>query len=150
MRSITFNGKNSYTHYNAYICKDTKIGDVSPRTPSITVPYRNGSISAARAGGQIYYDDRELTYVFKLRASSRTALTADMSELKTWLMSSGTNTISDSTITDYHFKDCICTKITETLSEENAEGYTQIGYVTAKFSAYPLLVPDSGQGDEIL
>lgn len=150
MRSITFNNKNSLDDFGAYITTETSIGDVTPRTPSIKIPYRNGSLQAGRATGQIYYDDRELTYGFKLKASSRTALTTALSNLKTWLMSSGTNTISDSTITGYHFKDCICTKITEKLSDDNAEGYMQIGYVTAKFTAYPLLVPDSGQGAEIL
>lgn len=149
MRSITFNNRNSLNDFGAYITTETSIGDVIPRTPSIKIPYRNGSLQAGRATGQIYYDDRELTYGFKLKASTRSMLNDRMMALKNWLMSDGTNTISDSSISGYHFEQCICTSITERLSEDNADGYTQIGYITAKFTAYPLLISDT-DGSESL
>lgn len=149
MRSITFNNRNSLNDFGAYITTETSIGDVSPRTPSIKIPYRNGSLQAGRATGQIYYDDRELTYGFKLKASTRAMLNDRMMALKNWLMSDGTNTITDSSISGYHFEQCICTSITERLSEDNANGYTQIGYITAKFTAYPFLISDT-DGSESL
>lgn len=149
MRSITFNNRNSLNDFGAYITTETSIGDVTPRTPSVKIPYRNGSLQTGRATGQIYYDDRELTYGFKLKASTRPMLNDRMMALKNWLMSDGTNTIADSSISGYHFEQCICTGITERLSEDNANGYTQIGYITAKFTAYPFLISDT-DGSESL
>lgn len=147
LRNITFNGKNSLIHFNILITKNTKVHDTKPRTPSIKLPYRQGRVRASRASGVLMFDERVLTYEFKIIEDTPAALRAKISQVSTWLYSHDTDTITDSFETGYYFDDCECTNIKVT---NKSEGYLNIAYLTATFTAYPFKKSTTQGGADVV
>lgn len=141
LRNISFNGYNSLTDFNALITTKTKINDITPRRPSVALPYRQGIVRCSGASGVTMYDARELSYEFKLIEDTVPALQNKISAVSAWLMSKGADTITDSKISGYHFADCECTGISTKIDDSVQK---PIAYLTAKFTAYPFEVDGNG------
>lgn len=146
LRNITFNGKNSLADFNLLITKDTQTNNTTPRTPSARLPYRQGRLRASRASGTLMFDERVLTYVFKIIEDNPQALHLKISQVGQWLYSHDTDTIEDSFERGYYFDDCECTGIQV---EDKSEGTLNMAYLTATFTAYPLRKSLSG-GDDVV
>lgn len=141
LRSITFNGYNSLTDFNILITNQTTVNDTTPRTPSVQLPYRQGRLRASRALGTLMFDERVLTYEFKLLADTPQAMQTLINNVTTWLYSHDTDTIQDSFIPGYMFTDCECTGITDT---NESKGSLFMHYLTATFTAYPFMQAEGG------
>lgn len=141
LRSITFNGYNSLTNYNILITKNTAVNDTTPRTPSVRLPYRQGRLRGSRASGTLMFDERVLTYEFKLIADTPQAIQALIESVTNWLYSHDTDTIQDSFIPGYVFTDCECTGITDS---NESEDNICIHYLTATFTADPFMTAIGG------
>lgn len=146
LRNITFNGMNSLTDFNLLITKDTTVNDTTPRTPVIHLPYRQGRLRTSRASGTLMFDERVLTYVFKVLADTPQALRTKLSQVGEWLYSHDTDRIVDSFENGYYFDDCECTGITV---EDKSNGALNMALLTATFTAYPLRKSLSG-GDDVV
>lgn len=134
LRHITFNGKDSLADFGVFITRNsTKINNISPRIPTIKLPYRNGVIIPAT--DEVFYDERKLTYEFKVICDTAIELQNKISSLNTWLMSRKDNEIYDSSSKSYYFRDCVCLSTNE--KEKNVVG-AYVSYLTANFIAYPL------------
>lgn len=146
LRNITFNGKNSLTNFNILITKNTKVHDTKPRTPSVKLPYRQGRVRAGRASGVLMFDERILTYEFKIIEDTPQALRTKIAQVEAWLYSHDTDRIVDNFEAGYYFDDCECTNIKVT---NKSEGYLNMAYLTATFTAYPFRRSLTGGADSV-
>ena len=147
LRNITFNGYNSLTDFNLLITKNTKVNDTKPRTPNIKLPYRQGRVRASRASGVLMFDERVLTYEFKIIEDTPQALRTKISQVEAWLYSHDTDRIVDNFEAGYYFDDCECTEIKV---ENKSEGYLNMAYLTATFTAYPFKKSTTQGGADVV
>lgn len=150
LRNISFNGKNSLSDFNALITTNSNIGNTKPRTPSISLPYRQGKIRLSRASGTLMFDARTLIYEFKIIEDTSSALQTKIANMSEWLYSTGTGSgadeITDSTLSAYYFTDCECVGITV---EDRSKGNLHMALLKATFTCYPLKTPRNG-GDPVV
>lgn len=147
LRNISFNNRNSLSDFNILITTNTKIADIKPRTPTVTLPYRQGAIHLSRAlNSTLMFDDRQLVYEFKIIEDTASALQTKISNVSAWLYSDGTNEITDSFLSAYYFTNCECTSIAVT---DKSSGNIHMAYLRATFNAYPLKTPRNG-GDPVV
>ena len=89
------------------------------------------------------FDERVLTYEFKIIEDTPAALRTKISQVEAWLYSHDVDRIYDSFHDGYYFDDCECTGITVS---NKSKGYANIAYLTATFTAYPFEVSISQGG----
>lgn len=64
METITFSEKNSYADFGL-ILQNQEIGEPTPQTHFIKVPYRNGELDLTEAFGEVAFDDRTNIFTFE-------------------------------------------------------------------------------------
>lgn len=104
-----------------------------PKKKSIreTVPFSNITYDFSAIDGEIYWEDRELEYVFELTADNPEELEELKSRFAAWVMSVQGHELHDPYIPDYHF---LATY--DDMDPEDDEGLDKCT-LTVKFTAYP-------------
>lgn len=104
-----------------------------PKKKSIkdTVPFSNKTYDFSDINGEVYWEERELKYVFEITADSPEELEQKKIAFSSWVMSVKDAKIYDPYIEDYHFVGTF--EEIDYSDEEHKEKTT----VTVIFSAYP-------------
>lgn len=106
-----------------------------PKKKSIkkTVPFSNAIYDFTRINGEIYWEERELEYVFEITADTPEELEEKKIPFCAWLMNVHEEKLFDPFIRDYHF---IATFDSIDIDDSEIEKTT----ITAKFTAYPYMI----------
>lgn len=104
-----------------------------PKKKSIkeTVPFSNRTYDFSAIGGEVFWEERELEYIFEITADSPEQLEELKRKFSAWLAGVQEQELHDPHIPDYHF---LATY--DDLDPEDDEGLDKTT-LTAKFTAYP-------------
>lgn len=127
---LTIGEKSSYDDYGASLSA-REIGMPKKKTIKQTVPYSNATYDFSAINGELYWEERELKYVFEMTAQTPEELEEMKAAFADWVMNVMNEKIFDPFIPDYHFEGTF-DDITFA-DEEDIEKTT----VTVKFTAYP-------------
>lgn len=125
--------KGSYDDFFASVA-ERKIGQPKKKSIKETVPYSNVTYDFSAINGEVYYNERELEYIFEMTADTPEELEEMKAAFSNWVMNVFEEEIHDPFIPDYHFigtYDDMDYADEETLDKTTA---------TVKFTAYPYKV----------
>lgn len=106
-----------------------------PKKKSIkaSVPYSNKVYDFSAIDGEIYWEERELEYVFEIEAGSAEELERKKQPFISWIMGVMNEELHDPFIQDYHF---LATY--SEMSEDDSQ--IEKSVITVKFTAYPYMI----------
>lgn len=125
--------KASFDDFGASIAS-RKIGMPPKKSIKETVPFSNVTYDFSAINGEVYWNERELEYVFEITADDPEELEALKSRFSAWVMNVQEQDIHDPFIPDYHFKGTYADMSPD--DDESVEKTT----LTVKFTAYPYKV----------
>lgn len=127
--------KGSFDDFGASIA-ERKIGLPKKKSIKETVPFSNKTYDFTSINGEIYWEERELEYIFEMTAETPEELEEMKANFSGWLMLIIEQAITDPFIPDFHF---IATfDDIEFADDEGLDKTT----ATVKFTAYPYKVSD--------
>lgn len=106
-----------------------------PKKKSIkeSVPFSNVTHDFSAINGEIYWEDRELEYVFEIIADSPEELEEKKQRFLSWIMNVMNGELHDPFIPDYHFN--------ATYSDiDDDDSEIEKSTITVKFTAYPYMI----------
>lgn len=110
---------------------EREIGTPPKKEIKETVPFSNLTYDFSKIDGEIYYEERELKYVFEMIADTPEELEDMKTEFSTWVMNVMDESIFDPYIPNYHF---VGTYADIKYSDDDWMIKTT---ATVKFDAYP-------------
>lgn len=122
----------SYDDFEASV-KERKIKDGAKKEIKDSVPYSNVTYDFSAINGEVYWEDKELEYVFEITADTPEELEVKKIAFKSWLMNVMGEKLYDPFILDYHF---IATYKSIDIDDSEIEKST----ITATFTAYPYMI----------
>ncbi len=128
-------GKRSYDDFEANV-KEREV--TAPKKKSIkeTVPFSNKTYDFSKINGEIYWNERELTYVFEITANSPEELEDKKQAFTDWIMNINDEKIFDPFISDYHFIGSF-----DDIDFDDSE--IEKSTITVTFSAYPYMISNA-------
>lgn len=132
--SVVIGKKDSYFDYEASM-KEREIGDPKKKIIKETVPFSNITYDFTKINGEIYWEERVLTYVFEITADSPEELEVKKQAFKRWIMNVHEEELHDPYIKDFHF---IATFDDIACDDTEIEKST----ITVTFTAYPYMIAD--------
>lgn len=133
---LVIGNRGSYDDFGASVCMRS-IKDPKKKKITKTVPFSNATYDFTKINGQIYWEQRELEYVFEITAPTPEALEEMKIAFSNFVMNVIDEEIHDPFIPDYHFIGTYEDK--EYDDDESIEKTT----VTVKFLAYPYKVANT-------
>lgn len=128
--------KASYDDFGASLAK-RKIGQPKKKSIKETVPFSNKTYDFSAINGEVYWEERELEYVFEMLAETPEELEDAKTAFSNWIMNVMEEDIRDPFIFGYHFIGTF-----DDISFDDDEGLDKTT-VTVKFTAYPYKVADN-------
>lgn len=127
---LIIGGLASFDDFGASLAKSKK---KQPKKKSIkeTVPFSNVTYDFTAINGEIYWEERELEYIFEMTADTPEKLEEMKTAFAGWVMNVFEEDVHDPFIPDYHFKATY-----EDMEFEDEDGMEKTT-ATVKFSAYP-------------
>lgn len=125
--------QSSFDDYGASVCQ-RKIGKPKKKSIKKTVPFSNKTYDFSKINGELYWEERELEYVFEMTADTPEELEEMKAAFSGWVMNVIEAKIYDPFIEDYHFIGTY-----EDMDFEDDEGMDKTT-ATVKFKAYPYMV----------
>lgn len=122
--------KASYDDFSASMAS-RNIGNPKKKSITATVPYSNVTYDFSKINGELYWERRELEYVFEIIASTPEKLEELKTAFSAWVMNVQNEEIHDPFIPEYHFVGTF--EDIDFADEETLDKTT----VTVKFKAYP-------------
>ena len=122
----------SYDDFEASV-KERTIKDGAKKEIKDSVPFSNVTYDFSAINGEIYWEDKELEYVFEITADTPEELEVKKIAFKSWLMNVMGEKLYDPFILDYHF---IATFKSIDIDDSEIEKST----ITATFTAYPYMI----------
>lgn len=116
--------------------KERTIGSPKKKIIKETVPFSNITHDFSGINGEVYWEERELEYVFEITAVSAEALAQKKMPFLSWLMNVVEQPIYDPYIAGYHF---IGTFADVSCDDSEVEKST----ITAKFTAFPYMISNT-------
>lgn len=132
MNTLTFNNKNSWTDFKAYL-NYFRPSYPSPQIISITIPYMSGSYDFSTVGsnGEQVFTDRKIEFSLEFIENNPTKLIQVYNSIVNWLMADGQN---NELIYSVEPDMCYRAKISELSSYENL---VNTGQIKGTFLAMP-------------
>jgi hypothetical protein len=129
---LIIGNKASYDDFEASVAERKNI---KPKKKSIkeSVPFSNVTHDFSAINGEIYWEDRNLEYVFEITANSPEELEVKKQPFISWIMNVMNEELYDPFIPDYHF---IATF--SEIDEDDSE--IEKSTITVKFTAYPYMI----------
>lgn len=129
--------KYSYDDFEASVKERKK---TSPKKKKIkeTVPFSNQTYDFSAINGEVYWEERELTYVFEITASSAEELETKKQPFVSWVMNVMDEEIHDPFIENYHFIGTFAD-----IEEDDSE--FEKSTITVKFTAYPYMLANQAR-----
>lgn len=122
--------KASFDNYMASLAS-RKIGLPKKKSVKETIPYSNRTYDFSKINGELYWEERELEYVFEILASTPEELEELKTDFSSWVMNVFEEEIHDPFIPDYFFRGTY-----EDIDFDDEETLDKTT-VTVKFTAYP-------------
>jgi len=126
--------KASYDDFEANV-RERRITDGKKKEIKDTVPFSNVTHDFSAINGEVYWEEKELEYVFEITADTPEALEHKKIAFKSWIMNVMNQQLHDPFIKGYHF---VATYKDNDVDDSEVEKST----ITVKFSAYPYMVAD--------
>lgn len=127
---IKIGNKSSYDDFFASLAH-RKIGQPKKKIIKETVPFSNETYDFSAINGEIYWEERELEYIFEILADTPEDLENYKSDFATWVMNVFKQNIYDPFISNYHF---LATYEDMDFDDDDDVEKTT---ATVKFAAYP-------------
>lgn len=124
----------SFDDYGASV-SERKNNKPKKKTIKETVPFSNVTHDFSAINGELYWEERELEYVFEIVAESAEALEAKKQPFISWIMNVANEKLYDPFITDYHFLATFAD-----IAEDDSE--IEKSVITVTFTAYPYMISD--------
>lgn len=125
--------KASFDDFGASLAK-RNIGMPPKKSIKETVPFSNKTYDFSAINGEIYWEERELEYIFEMTAPTPEELEEMKAAFSAWVMAIHEARIYDPFIEDYHFVGTF-----DEMKFEDDEGLDKTT-VTVAFTAYPYKV----------
>lgn len=125
--------KASFDDFEASLAS-RKIKKPAKKSIKETVPFSNVTYDFSAINGEVYWEERELEYVFEIMADDPEQLEEKKRKFAAWVMGVMERDIHDPFIPDYHFKGTY-----DDMEEEDDEGLDK-STVTVTFTAYPYMI----------
>lgn len=122
----------SYDDFEANV-SERKIKDGKKKEIKDSVPFSNVTHDFSAINGEVYWEEKELEYVFEIEADTAEELAEKKLAFKTWIMNVMGEKLYDPFILDYHF---IATYSDIDIDDSEIEKAT----ITVKFTAYPYMI----------
>lgn len=135
MDQIIIGDLSSYDDFGASVAA-RKISLPAKKSIKETVPYSNLTYDFSGINGEVYWEERELEYVFELTADTPEELEEGKRKFSAWVMGVQEQDLHDPFIPDYHFRATYAE-----MDPEDDEGLDKTT-VTVKFTAYPYMIAD--------
>lgn len=126
----------SFDEYEASVASRT-IGQPKKKEIKETIPFSNVTYDFSAINGELYWEERELEYVFEITANTPLELEAKKASFAAWVMSVMQEEIHDPFIADYHF---VGTYSDMSFADEDSIEKTT---ATVKFMAYPYKIANN-------
>ena len=136
MDQIIIGDKASFEDFSASVAS-RKIKMPKKKSIKETVPFSNVTHDFSAIDGEIYWEDRELEYIFEITADTPEELEQLKSTFATWVMSVMGQELHDPHIPDYHF---LATY--DDMNPEDDEGLDK-STITVTFTAYPYKIANT-------
>lgn len=98
VRSITYNGRNSFEDFGLLVEDSTEESNDAPITKYVTVPFMDGFYDFTEIGGKVNYPNKQWSYTFLLVGDNDRELKERAAEVRAWLSVYGNGELKD---TDY-------------------------------------------------
>lgn len=123
-------GEKSSADFGASVAERT-ISQPKKKEIKETIPFSNITYDFSAINGELYWEERELKYVFEILADTPQELEAKKTDFASWVMNVMNENIFDPFIAKYHFYGTYSDM--DFADEDNVEKTT----ATVKFSVYP-------------
>ena len=133
MDQIRINNLSSYDDFEANV-SSRQITPPKKKSIKETVPFSNFAYDFSAINGEVYWEERQLEYVFEITASTPEELEEKRSAFLTWVMNVYEEEIHDPFIPNHHFRGTFESASTD--DDESIEKTT----ITVVFSAYPYMI----------
>ena len=130
MFKLIIGDKNSLYDFDVSVASRS-IGKPKKKSIKETVPFSNITYDFSAIDGELYWEERELQYVFEILANTPEELEEQKTAFASWIMNVMNENIHDPFISDYHFVGTFSDIDFD--DEECVEKTT----ATVKFKAYP-------------
>lgn len=134
--------KGSFDGFEASLASRT-IGMPSKKSIKETVPFSNVTYDFSAIDGEVYWEERELEYVFEIIAPTPERLEELKTAFSDWVMNVFQEEIHDPFIPDHHFIGTF-----EDIEYDDEEGLEKTT-VTVTFAAYPYKIANTQKVYEI-
>lgn len=145
MYGITFGGKHSYRDMGFSLAPGKDIGQPAKKKILVTVPFSNVEYDYSGVYGSQTYEPRTLSYPFNVynsvNPSPQNMQVAKM-KLMNWLSGLPQGRLYDDAIPGYYF-------MAELDGDASFDDDFTAGILTAKFRAYPFMIADLPEGNDI-
>lgn len=128
MKQLIINNKKSYDDFNVYI-GTRNISSPTKKIIKESVPFTNKVYDFSNLNGELYWNERILTYSFDIAELTTEEMEEAKSKLLSWLLNVHDDDIFDPYIGDYHFHG--------SYDSDSWEEDFGAGKLTVNFSVYP-------------
>lgn len=132
---LTIGTKSSYDDFEASV-KERKKKASKKKVIKDSVPFSNVTYDFSAINGELYWEERELEYVFEILADSAEELERKKIPFKSWLMNIQNEKLFDPFIEGYHFVGTF-----SDISEDDSE--FEKATITVTFTAYPYMIANN-------
>lgn len=132
---ITIDSVSSYVAYGASV-RERNIGAPKKKSIRETVPFSNKVYDFTSIHGEIYWEDRDLEYIFEILGSSLEEMEIAKSKFLSWIMNVENEKIQDTFTPDYHF---VGTFDSVSIDDSEIEKTT----ISVVFKAYPYRIANT-------
>lgn len=133
---IIIGDKASYEDFDASVAERT-ISTPKKKSIKETVPFSNITYDFSAINGEVYWEERELKYVFEILADTPSELEAKKTAFANWIMNVQEENIQDPFVADYHYVGTFDSM--DYADDESIEKTT----ATVKFLAYPYAIANT-------
>ena len=127
---LIIGNKSSFDDFRASVAKRA-IGMPAKKSIKETVPFSNKTYEFSNINGELYWEERELEYIFEIIAPTPERLEELKMFFANWVMNVTEEIIQDPYIPDYHFIGTY-----DDMECEDDDGMDKCT-ITVKFTAYP-------------
>ena len=127
---LVIGNKASFDDFSASVAK-REINSPKKKSIKETVPFSNKTYDFSAINGEVYWEERQLKYVFEIIADTPTELEDLKTKFSDWVMNVIEENLHDPHIPDYHFVATF-----DDISYQDEESLEK-STITVTFSAYP-------------
>ena len=132
---IKIGNKSSFDDFEASVCQ-RKINKPKKKSIRETVPFSNVVYDFSAINGEVYWEDRELEYIFEITADTPKELEDKKRAFADWVMNIADEELKDPFIEGYHFKATFAD-----IDEDDDESIEKTT-ISVSFTAYPYMIAD--------